>query len=206
MFLPDFMIEELCLNPLNAYQDGQSDILHEIVNPLPLISNFDPKNLGAASYDIAIGTKFASTSALQAYIMRGGETVKSISCGTEIENVHLKAGEQIAVVLEPSQVVLCHSVEEVCIPPTLSTLLFMRSSFAREWLDHSSATGIWPGFRGQITFELRNHGSRPYTLKSGMRPLQIAFAKMVAPARNGYNGLYQNQKAQLHSKMEKDKI
>jgi deoxycytidine triphosphate deaminase len=80
----------------------------------------------------------------------------------------------------------------------------MRSSFARDWLDHSAADSIWPGFQGQITFELRNDGPRPYVLRSGMRPLQLAFTRMAAVPARPYNGLYQNQEAQLHSRMPKE--
>ena len=205
MLLPDFMIEELCINPLQSYTEPHMGTIQYINNPEPLISHYDKANLSAASYDIQIGTKFASPSALATYLLRNGERVRNITQGNEFEGIELKAGEQVGVILEPNQAVLCHSVERVCVPPTLAVQLFMRSSFAREWLDHSSATGIWPGFRGQITFELRNHGPRPYMLKSGTRPLQIAFMQLAAPARKLYNGLYQDQKAQLHSLMADDK-
>ena len=45
---------------------------------------------------------------------------------------------------------------------------------------------------------------RPYTLRSGMRPLQLAFTRMAAVPARPYTGLYQNQEAQLHSRMPKE--
>ena len=44
-----------------------------IQNAGPLITPFDPKFLGPASYDIQVGLNFASPSALQAYVLRGSE-------------------------------------------------------------------------------------------------------------------------------------
>ena len=114
------------------------------------------------------------------------------------------SGEGIEVILESKQTVLCHSAEYVRVPPHLSAQLSMRSSFARDWLDHSAADSIWPGFQGQITFELRNDGPRPFSLRSGMRPLQLAFVRMATTPARPYNGLYQNQEGQLHSRLPKE--
>ncbi len=210
MFIPDFMIADMCGEnyPKTWAPSGGPDVGKEfpIENAGPLIEPFDPKFLGPASYDIQVGLKFASPSAIQAYVVRGTERLRPAHGGTEIDGAReiKHPGEGIEVILEPKQAVLCHSAEYVRVPPHLSAQLSMRSSFARDWLDHSAADSIWPGFQGQITFELRNDGPRPFSLRSGMRPLQLAFVRMAATPARPYNGLYQNQEGQLHSRLPKE--
>lgn len=210
MFIPDFMIADMCGDnyPKTWAPSGGPDVGKEfpIENAGPLIEPFDPKFLGPASYDIQVGLKFASPSAIQAYVVRGTERLRPAHGGTEIDGAReiKHPGEGIEVILEPKQAVLCHSAEYVRVPPHLSAQLSMRSSFARDWLDHSAADSIWPGFQGQITFELRNDGPRPFSLRSGMRPLQLAFVRMAATPARPYNGLYQNQEGQLHSRLPKE--
>ena len=210
MFIPDFMIADMCgeNHPKTWAPSGGPDVGKEfpIENAGPLIEPFDPKFLGPASYDIQVGLKFASPSAIQAYVVRGTERLRPAHGGTEIDGAReiKHPGEGIEVILEPKQAVLCHSAEYVRVPPHLSAQLSMRSSFARDWLDHSAADSIWPGFQGQITFELRNDGPRPFSLRSGMRPLQLAFVRMAATPARPYNGLYQNQEGQLHSRLPKE--
>ena len=210
MFIPDFMIEDMCGDnfPKVWAPSGGPNVGKEfpIENAGPLIEPFDPKYLGPASYDIQVGLKFASPSAIQAYVVRGTERLRPAHGGTEIDGAReiKHPGEGIEVILEPKQAVLCHSAEYVRVPPHLSAQLSMRSSFARDWLDHSAADSIWPGFQGQITFELRNDGPRPFSLRSGMRPLQLAFVRMAATPARPYNGLYQKQEGQLHSRLPKE--
>lgn len=205
MFTPDFQIAAMCSDdfPRVWSPSGGPDVGRElpIQNPGPLISPFDAKYLGPASYDIQIGLKFASPSPIVGHILHGRERVASTSGFSEIDGERLikqYRGNGIEVILEPHQAVLCHSVEYVRIPPHLVGLLSMRSSFARDWIDHSAADCIWPGFQGNITFELRNNGPHPYSLRSGDRALQLAFARMAAVPARPYNGVYQNQNAQLH--------
>ena len=210
MFIPDFMIADMCGDnyPKTWAPSGGPDVGKEfpIENAGPLIEPFDPKFLGPASYDIQVGLKFASPSAIQAYVVRGTERLRPAHGGTEIDGAReiKHPGEGIEVILEPKQAVLCHSAEYVRVPPHLSAQLSMRSSFARDWLDHSAADSIWPGFQGQITFELRNDGPRPFSLRPGMRPLQLAFVRMAATPARPYNGLYQNPEGQLHSRLPKE--
>jgi deoxycytidine triphosphate deaminase len=217
MYIPDFMIADMCGEnfPKTWAPSGGPDVGKEfpIENAGPLIEGFDPAFLGPASYDISVGLKFASPSALQGYVVRksGNSYERMRPCNGSMSEIDgsrevKHPGEGIEVVLEPDQAVLCHSVEYVRVPPHLAAALSMRSSFARDWLDHSAADSIWPGFQGTITFELRNHGPRPYLLRSGTRPLQLAFVRMAAIPARPYNGLYQKQEAQLHSRMAKDGV
>jgi deoxycytidine triphosphate deaminase len=178
-----------------------------IHNPGPLISDFDARYLGPASYDIATNSKFSSPSGLHVNILRDGSFVKSFMCNYDLDGsdyINKKNRECIEILLAPKQVILCCSEEYFRIPPNLVGTLTMRSSPARDWLDHSNASDIWPGFQGQITFELRNDGIEIYKLRSGERHLQISFGRTDAVPENPYNGVYQNQVGQLHA-LKRDK-
>jgi deoxycytidine triphosphate deaminase len=211
MFIPDFQIEALCGDgyPRTWSPSGGPHVGQEfpIENAGPLISPFAAEFLGAASYDIQIGNKFASPLEMEAYVMRSGQVVRKLPPSKEIDGLLLKlhADERIDIILQPKQPVLCHSTEYVRIPPHLVGLLTVRSSFARDWIDHSSATSVWPGFQGNITFELTNSSPSTYRLRSGARALQLAFAKMAAVPAKPYNGVYQKQEGQLHSRMVHEK-
>ena len=211
MYIPDFMITAYSSKEgyPQSWCPGSGPYLGcelPIENAGPLISPFDSAYLGPASYDIGVGLKFASPSKLRAFVMNGSEAVRTLPMVNEIDGARerLRPNEEIEIALEPGQPVLCHSLEYVRIPPHLAGMLSMRSSFARDWLDHSAADSIWPGFQGQITFELRNHGPRHFHLRSGMRPLQLAFARMAATPERPYAGIYQKQKGQLHSLKDKE--
>ena len=197
MFIPDFMIRSYCTDPVSKYELG--DIVTDIRDSEPLISPFNEENLGAASYDLTLAANFSSPSELQAFIYRDGVKHHALEPSKDYNNVKLKPNEQIGIIINPGQPILCHAQERVSVPPFIVVQLYTRSSYARQWLNHSTATGIWPGFKGQITFELKNEGVEPIVVKSGDKIVQIAFCQMVAPAANLYNGIYQNQKAQLHS-------
>lgn len=211
MTIPDYHIRALCDEdkyPRTWSPSGGPDVGKEFLIPDagPVIYPFNDEFLGAASYDIQIAMMFASPSVLSAYVTRGMDRLRQIPPNTEIDGaVHaIHKGEGIEVILRPGQPVLCHSTEHVRIPPHLKGELSMRSSFARDWLDHSSATSIWPGFQGDITFELRNDGTKDYSLRSGARPLQLSLSRMEGTPERPYSGIYQGQAAQLRSLKDAD--
>jgi deoxycytidine triphosphate deaminase len=206
MFIPDHEIERLCGDgfPRTWSSSGGPEvgIEREIAEPGPLIAPFDRQFLGPMSYDIAIDRTFASPVPVTAYATRDGHRVRRLPATEELDGCAkgmLSESECIEIVLEPGQPILCQSVEFVNIPPTMAALLSMRSSFARAWLDHSAADSIWAGFRGHVTFELRNNGTRPFNLRSGTRPLQLAFVRATGAPTKVYEGVYQDQRGQLHS-------
>ena len=204
MFLSDGEIQALCDNPQTEWSPSSGPLMGQLLpieNAGPLVEPLLLKNLGSASVDLRVAPKFASPQALQAYVVRGTDRVRPVGGGVEVDGERelRHDDERIEIVLEPHQVILCHSMEYIRMLPSLVGLLAMRSSFAREWLNHSAADFVQPGFQGTITYELKNDGPRPYSIYSGDSVMQIAFARMsMVPARP-YKGMYQNQQGQLNS-------
>ena len=100
--------------------------------------------------------------------------------------------EQNTVELKPTMAILATTAEVVTIPPDAAAAVYLKSSRAREGLDHALAGWIDPGFSGQVTLEL--HAHRPLVLAAGQRVVQIVLMSLTAPALKPYAGRYQNQR------------
>jgi dCTP deaminase len=98
--------------------------------------------------------------------------------------------------MAPGEFVLAHTAEMVNIPEGCAAMVLLRSSAARAGYEHSLAGWCDPGFRGQLTLELRNnlrHHRLP--LQAGMRLCQLIVHKLDEQAVNyyGLKGNYQGQ-------------
>lgn len=96
------------------------------------------------------------------------------------------------ILIEPGSPILCTTLEIIKIPSNLRGVVYLKSSLAREGLDHALAGYVDPGFWGQLTLEF--HAHIPITLQINQRIVQIELAQLVAPARKPYNGKYQGQR------------
>lgn len=94
--------------------------------------------------------------------------------------------------LNPGQAVLATTAEYIKLPPNLAGSVYLKSSLARQGLDHALAGWVDPGFRGQLTLELHSH--RPIELVSGQRIVQLVLYLMQAEPIMPYNGRYQGQR------------
>lgn len=129
------------------------------------LSNFNP-----ASVDLALG---------ESYIDLGNGKEYTFS---EIGKLFLK----------PGQAVLATTAEYIKLPPNLAASVYLKSSLARQGLDHALAGWVDPGFEGQLTLELHSH--RPIELASGQRIVQLVLYSMQAEPQVIYNGRYQGQR------------
>lgn len=109
--------------------------------------------------------------------------------------VDLLTGEQFeanTIELKPTMAILATTAAVVTLPADAAGAVYLKSSRAREGLDHALAGWIDPGFSGQITLEL--HAHRPLVLTAGQRVVQIVLMSLTAPALKPYAGRYQNQR------------
>lgn len=113
-----------------------------------------------------------------------------------------------AVGLKRDDFILATTKERVEIPDDLVAHVLGRSSLGRLGISvHQTAGYIDPGFEGQITLELSNHGPAPVRLEPGQRICQIVFEELSSPALEPYgheDSQYQNQSGATPSGMRFD--
>lgn len=163
------------------------------------ITEFDPKRLQPASYDIRLGDKF---------LIVKDHSVAYIDPVNKI----LPSYEEIVVtpedgfILRPGVTVLGMSVEEFGSDIYL-THLSGKSSLARLWLVvHNTAWLINPGHFLHITFELANMSSIPIILRPGMEIAQILFSELTSPIERNYQetGRYKDGRDNFTSYVHKE--
>jgi dCTP deaminase len=105
--------------------------------------------------------------------------------------------------LEAGRHTLACTAEYIGITSSLAGRVDGKSSWARKGLLVHTAGFIDPGFRGQITLELKNLGHKPIMLRRLNPICQVSFDWLDAPARRpyGHPGLkshYQGQTGITH--------
>lgn len=80
-------------------------------------------------------------------------------------------------ILKPNEFVLMASKEVLNIPNGILSFIQGRSSIARLGIQTEQAGLIDAGFRGTITFEVKNESNKPIILYEGMRIAQVYFFK-----------------------------
>jgi dCTP deaminase len=145
-----------------------------------LVSPFDEALVNPASLDVRLGDTLLIESAA------GPELVPYPLAG------HSQARPYLMV---PGQFVLAQTAESFLLPDSVAAQFVLKSSRAREGIEHLLAGYIDPGFHGVLTLELHNSRQlHPVSIWPGMRIGQIVFHPMAGvPLRNyrqtgRYNG------------------
>ncbi len=94
--------------------------------------------------------------------------------------------ELFGFTLLPGECVLANLLERLNLPSDLAARVEGKSTWAREFLTIHSAGFVDPGFKGDITLELKNDGRNVLMLKPGDIIGQISFHPLVAPAQRPY--------------------
>lgn len=93
--------------------------------------------------------------------------------------------------LSPGQFCLSSCLEYLQFPVTICAMFRLKSSRAREGYEHAEAGWIDPGWRGRLTFEIKNNlNYHRLPLYPGLRIGQLIFFSVDRPDRS-YNGNYQ---------------
>lgn len=187
MYLADFMLAELC--------EKQG-----------LVWPYDPARVNPASIDLTLGTDFVNISDKEITYYNDFDVYDGIAQpGDRFEATALK--------LLPGVALLASTAERVKIPdkPFWRPVvpfgpaeelqacigeLRLKSSAARNGLDHALAGWIDPGFDGTLTLELHSH--RPIELLAGKAYVQLVVAAMLAAPSKSYQqtGRYVGEHAQ----------
>lgn len=93
------------------------------------------------------------------------------------------------VEMPPGDCLLACLVERFSLPDNVVARVEGKSSWARKFLTVHSAGFIDPGFRGDITLELKNDGTERLRLPIGSPIAQVSFQFLDAPARRPYGSV-----------------
>lgn len=160
---------------------------------------------GEASVDLRLGFAFTKILPAPGAIFSVAQGLSTIAASNLWSQKKLRErdehGERESYVLHPGEFVLALTHETIEIPPDLIGHVEGRSTYARMGLSmHQTAPWIQPGWRGQITLEIRNAGPLHISLTPLIdRPCQLTFLKLSSPLGVGqtygaqHGGRYQNQ-------------
>lgn len=144
-----------------------------------MVNPYDPELVNPASLDVRLGDNLLiedkQSPELQPFSIAG----------------HTK---EEPFMLQPHEFVLAETLERFEIPNVVAGQLALKSSRAREGIEHLMAGYVDPGYTGRLTLELQNARSlHPVPLWPGMRIGQIVFHKMSLLPNKDYSvtGRYQ---------------
>lgn len=164
---------------------------------------------GAASIDLRLGFDFTKIMPADGATFSVSSGLSTIAAANLWSKKQLRPrdehGEPESYTLKPGEFVLALTHETIEIPSDLIGFVEGRSTYARMGLTmHQTAPWIQPGWRGQITLEIRNAGPLHISLTPLVdRPCQLSFFQLSTPlnAEQTYGaqdgGRYQNQASVL---------
>ena len=137
-----------------------------------MVTPFDPELVNPASLDVRLGDTLLIESA------EGLELVPYPLAGHTEQNPYP---------LRPGQFVLACTVETFNLPDDIAAQFMLKSSRAREGIEHLMAGYADPGFNGVMTLELHNSRQlHPVALWPGMKIGQMVFHQMAATPQRSY--------------------
>lgn len=157
---------------------GHSEIL-KLVEEKKLIENVDTENIGGAGVDLRVNNFYKLKSGAKLGI---DERVLP-----EIEQVDANK-----IVVKPDEYILVETLEKINMPADLAGRMFPRSTLQRSGVYLFTAL-IDPGFKGTLTFGLKNLSEFEFELEKGARIAQIIFEN-VGGETKAYSGKYQGGK------------
>lgn len=156
---------------------------------LDLIQPFDSRQVQPASYDLKLGTDFREQRLFDLAI-----PPRTIIPWEHQPDLYTEPIQPDVYDLAPGAFLLATTHEYVRIPDFLAGQVGGKSSLARHGLIvHATAGFIDPGFEGNITLEMANHGRLPIRLRPGMMIAQLTFMRLETPCVTPYHGKYQGQ-------------
>jgi len=157
------------------------------------VINGKSAGVSAASYDMTIGHN------LTLGIHPGLIIANHVTAGNNFDKG--VGGDlyrlQYALWDNPSHTALAFTAEDLDLPNFIGAQVADKSSYARVFVSALN-TFADPGFTGNLTLELINHGPEPVTIKAGDPIVQLLFTTLDQSTTNPYVGKYQHQTKEAH--------
>lgn len=117
-------------------------------------------------------------------------------------DIRYTLGDGEAFTFEPGAFYLGETLETVHVPDTHRAQLLLKSSTARQGLNHLMAGYVDCGWTGVLTLEFVAH--LPVTFRQGQRIAQLEYARLIAPPQRPYGvtGRYQGAQGVEEAKPE----
>ena len=138
--------------------------------------------LGTCGYDVRLGSR----------LVMWYSGIVADPCMDVLPNKGIEIDIQSdGFILDPGHFVLATTIEKIDLPVDIEGSVKDKSTLARLGLAVQN-TVLEPGWRGEITLELSNHGPHKIVLREGMPVAQVQFRKITIP-EVPYSGRYQDQ-------------
>jgi len=165
------------------------------------IEPFDESNIQPASYDVRLGNEITR--------FHGEGIVDPLEDDPAEITERYSVTDDGGIILRPGEFALATTKETVRMPDNLAANVDGRSSYGRYGLAvHITAGYIDPGFRGQITLELKNNNSHAIELRPGECIAQLVFKRLSEPCNVPYGdergSHYQGQKGAEPARLHED--
>jgi len=178
---------------------SDADIIEQIGRDNLVIEPYNEDNVEPASVDLRLGDDHK--------LVQREYKSKSVDANGDGDGLRYTELES-PLIVRPNTFILTTTLERVEIPDDMVAHVLGRSSLGRLGISvHQTAGYIDPGFNGQITLELSNHGPAPVQIEPGQRICQIVFEELSSPALSPYGhdgSQYQNQSGATESGMNFD--
>jgi len=161
---------------------SDAEILEAIRKGKIIIDPFREENVGPASVDLTLSSRFA--------LFEKGQVIDSrrLDETAKMQVINAKGGE---IELKPGQFILAKTVEKIAVSKDIAATLEGRSSIARLGIFVHAAGLVNPGSGltkpVPMVLEVFSQNSSPVKLYPGMKIVQIIFYKLSSPARQGYD-------------------
>jgi dCTP deaminase len=153
---------------------------HEI-RRLRLVEPFDEGCVQPASYDLTlhpaglVPSRTIAPKTIDLRVDHPGEAMQPVRLDGE------------GFDLLPGSCLLASTLEHLVCPPDVAARVEGKSSLGRLFLAvHVTAGWVDPGWRGQVTLEIVNHGPWAVRLWAGMKIAQVNFTRMASPCTTPY--------------------
>ena len=157
---------------------GREEILKRVKED-KLLENFEKDCLESSGYDLRLGAFYTTSgSAFMSKAERKMPEIKEIP-----EDILL---------LKPGEYVLMETVEKVNMPADLAARVLNKSSLFRCGASTFNAL-VDPGYKGKLTFGLRNISDHEFSIEKGAKVAQIVFEEVSGGVKL-YDGKYQGGK------------
>ncbi len=161
-----------------------ADVLLKLVKENKLVEGLSERELNnpeGAGFDIRVGDVFRLKG--ESYL---GITERKTS---EIETV-ATYGKDKSFTLKPGEYVLVKTIESFNVPGNLAMFTYPRSTLQRGGV-LLLCTQTAPGYKGPLTFGLKNLGEHNYTFELGARLFHVQFHQVEGKAIREYEGQWQ---------------